>query len=54
MNDIILATSVHVCDDAIHLQGGLDQARQPENEEHEAADDDNPGKEEALRSEDQD
>lgn len=49
-----LAIVVDVADDAVQLERGLDEPRQPEHEENKAADDDDAGEEEALRGEDQD
>jgi len=51
---VVLAVGVDVGRAAEHLQCRLDQPRQPEHPEDEAADDDDGREEEALRGEDED
>ena len=43
---------INAPDDAVHLQRGFDETREPEDEEDEAADDDQAGEEEALGGQD--
>lgn len=54
MRHKVLAVVVYICDNTVQLQRGLDEADQPQHKQHETANDDYAGQEEALRGERED